>query len=184
MANRTYIERNETTRRRFPGILQRERMKCHICEEMIDEDDILTCPLCGEFYCESCGEKGCESCHTAKGKLVCLDCHDIMLTTSDGLLFCPTHLVMHHEELEDPPEVIEAAKERARIARLLFADKAGTFWARQLKAGDPFMGARPAANERYPGDESCSKMFVFAALDVLEKTRLFTSDGRISRIQV
>lgn len=58
------------------------------------------------------------------------------------------------------------------------AHDAGTAWALGLKAGDAFMGARPQA-ERHSSDTLLIKVFIMAALDVLDHCDVHTNNDGV-----
>jgi hypothetical protein len=63
----------------------------------------------------------------------------------------------------------------AEVQEMIQATEAGSLWAKSLKIGDSFMGARPEAESRYVNPRS-QRLFVFSAMNVLETLRLCT-DG-------
>ena len=63
---------------------------------------------------------------------------------------------------------------------LVHAVTAGITWATTLNVGDLFLGAMPAAKARYH-DTRAQRLFMFSALNVLDKHRLCTAaDGTIT----
>lgn len=64
----------------------------------------------------------------------------------------------------------------APVLKLQEAADAGTQWAKNLKPGDEFLGASPAAIAAgYESGTPAYRLFLYFALDVLEKRDVITS---------
>jgi len=63
------------------------------------------------------------------------------------------------------------------IAAMIQATEAGTEWAKSLKVGDHFTGARPVAVSRFQSERE-RRLFVYSAVTVLETLRLVTDGER------
>lgn len=62
------------------------------------------------------------------------------------------------------------------VIEMANAIEAGEAWAKGLKRGHYFHGARPEAERRYPGNDVAQRLFVASALDVLDKGRVVTAE--------